>query len=320
MKKKTLLYISFFALINLACSSDDSINDSEIGEDEPTLTNYIYKTYNVTNIPNTVRDSTNYLIENNKIISASGVNLATLSENNSIYNYLNNRISQIQSFRDGNLYLVQSFNYESNGVLGEYITESFNIESQTSHYLKNTFTHTSDTIYSKVTESFDGINYGEVFFDYKIVLDQNDNRTYLERYDHDNNYTHYFINTYDANSNIINESKYWKLENENDLFEFENIYTTDNFENNYNKIWEATLTRKNLMLLYHLQSFALNDINAKSISKNNLNTYESTWGNSFAEFDIINLIDSNNNTISSDFKTSIESETFSRFTIEYIFE
>nr|WP_321231895.1 hypothetical protein [uncultured Psychroserpens sp.] len=319
MKKSIIILNAFFALICFACSSNDSIDNQDINGNEPSLSNYIYKTYNVTNTPNTVIDSTNYNISDHKIISSSSLNLETLSQQSSNYTYVNGKIGEIRSFSNGVLSRIQSFTYNANDNLVEYLSESVDANGSSSNFQRHTFTHTTDTIFSSWERSNDGLNFDTSVSDFKIVLDGNDNRTYLETYSYLNNDTQFEVSTYDANSNILNESKYLIFNNGNELL-FENNYTTNTSENYFNTINEDTFTRKNVMLLYHLQSGAVNNINAKSISTNTLNTFDSTWGNSFADFEISNTIDTNNKTLSSDFKTIISGDVISRFSQEYIFQ
>ncbi|MBF8148490.1 hypothetical protein ITJ86_01190 [Winogradskyella sp. F6397] len=313
--KKSVLIIILFALISFSCSNE-SINEPEMPENE--LTNYIYKTYNVSNTPNTVIDSTNYQIDNDRITSSSGLNLETLTQLTSNYNYANNRINEIQSFSNGLLTRIQSFTY-NDGDLVEYLSESINSQGQSSSFQKHVFTHTTDTIFSSWTQSDDGVNFDINVSDFKIVIDGNDNRTYFEAYDYFNDEIKFEISTYNANSSIINESKYMRLDNGNDVLSFENNYTSTSSENLFNRINEATFTRRNLMLLYHLQPNAVNNINAKNISKNALMTFESSFGNSFADFEILNTTDDVNNIILSDFKTVISGNVFTRFSQEFIF-
>lgn len=314
---KLFKYIALLVFINLTSCSNESIDNNS---ESIILTNYIYKNYNVTNTPNTVIDSTNYQIFDNKIISSSGLNIENLDERTSTYSYSDSKIEEIQSFIEGSLNRSQSYSYDTNGNLIEYLTVSFNIDSQPSNYERHTFNHTSDTIFSSWKRSDDGINYNINVSDSKIVLNENDNRTYFEAYNYFNNETSIEVNNYDTNFNITNDSKYLRMENGNNTLSFENNYTYNTTLNLYNLINEATFTRKNLMLLFHLQSNAINNINAKSISRNNLATFESTWGNSIANFEITNTTDENNSSLFSDYKTIIAGNTFARFTQEYIFE
>ncbi|MCB0743768.1 MAG: hypothetical protein KDC67_07690 [Ignavibacteriae bacterium] len=315
---KDLVSILFIALMLSSCSNEDVSSDLQVND--PLLTNYIIKHFNVSNTPNTVLDSTNYQISSERISSSFSLNFETLIQKMSNYNYVNNRIDNIQTFTNNTLTRIQSFNYNANNDLVEYLSESINNEDQTSTYEKHLFNHTTDTIFVSWTRSDDGVNFDINVSDFKIVLDNNDNRTYLESYSYLNNETKFENGTYDSNSNIINELKYLRLSNGNDVLSFENNYTYNSTENLFYRINEATFTRKNLMLLYHLQSSAINNINAKSISKHIMTNYESTWGNSFANFEISNITDDNANNIYSEFKTIIGSDLLSRFTQEFLIE
>jgi hypothetical protein len=312
---KKIVSIIYVLLLLFSCSNDDNI--SNLPQNEPVLTNYIYKRYNTSNEPNTVIDSTNYVINNNKIISHSGLNTLTQSQYLSNYNYTNGKITNIESYNETTLTRIQSFTYNTNGNLVEYLSESIDTENQSSYFNKHLFTHNTDTIFSTWSISNDGVNFSPKI-DSKIVLDENNNRTYYEAYDYINDDTQFIESLYDFNSNIIKESYYTIINNSN-MLSFENTYLTTTNENYLNTINEATYGRKTYMLTYHLLPNAVNNINAKSITKNMLTEFNSTWGNSFATFDISNNIDDANLSLLSDFKTIIAGAVFNRFSQEYIF-
>ena len=314
-------YYTYLVFILVFCScSDDTANDLENNTSTPVLTNYIYTAYDVSNTPNTPTTSTTYNIDDNKIMSAVGTNTITSTQHNSSYSYINGHLDEIRSFSNNVLSRIQSFTYNANNDLVTYISESIDTEDQTSNFERHLFIHTADTIFASWTRSDDGITFDTNVSDFKIVLDANDNRTYLETYSYLNDDTTFEISTYDSNSNLVNESKYLILNNGNEVLSFENNYGSTVSENLFTRINEATYTRKTMMLLYHLQSNALNNINAKGISKNTLASFESTWGNGFAQYEILNILDDNDYTLSSDFKTIIQGEVFARFTQEFILE
>lgn len=317
MKNIFFIYLSIF-LIFSSCSNE-VLDEGLIIDNQVALSDYIFKTFNVSNTPNTVIDSINFQIENNRIINSTGMNLETLNQNSSSYIYTNDRISEIESFTNGVLSRVQSYTYDTNGNLTEFLSEVINSNNQGSSFNKHTFNHTSDTIFSSWRRSSNGTDFNINITDSKIVLDANENRVYYEEFDYLNNEIKSETNSYDNNSNSVNDSKYINI-NGNTILLFENNYTTSSSENLLNRINEATYTRKNMMLLYHLQSDAINSINARNISKNILTTFSSTFGNSFVDFEILNTTDDNNLTTLSDFRSIVSGNLFTRFTQEFIFQ
>lgn len=311
LKIASVILISYFTS---SCSYDETINPSQ---NEPILTNYIHKRFNITNSPNTVIDSINYILNSNKIVSHSGLNSTTQSQHLGYYSYTNDMITKIQSYNNGVLTRIQSFSYTSNENLNEFISESINPFDQSHFFNKHVFTHTTDTIFSSWLTSDDGIVFN-VIKDSKIVLDNNNNRTYFEVYDYINEDTKSIVSLYDDNSNITEELYYTRVDG-SDFLSFKNTYITNTSENHFNTINETTYGRKSFMLLYHLLPNSVNTINAKAITKNVLMEFNSTWGNSFATFEISNTTNDNNLIVYSDFKTMVEGTIFNRFSQEYIF-
>jgi len=313
---KKIIQISIMVIIIFSCSNEEVEIAPPVSENS--LTNYIYKRYDVTNTPNTIIDSANYAINNSRIVSHSGMNFTTQNEYSGNYNYTGGKLASIESFNEGALARLQSFTYNTNGDLIEYLSETVDASGSSSFFNRHIFTHTTDTIFSSWTTSNNGIDYSPKQ-DSKIVLDDNNNRTYFEAYNYINDDIRYILSLYDSNSNITNES-YNSIIDGSDFLSFENTYLTNNSENYFNTINEATYGRRSYMLLYHLLPNSVNSINAKSITKNSLTVFNSTWGNSFASFEISNLTDENNRIIFSDLKTVINGEVFNRFSQEYLFQ
>jgi hypothetical protein len=84
-------------------------------------------------------------------------------------------------------------------------------------------------------------------------------------------------------------------------------------------IFEKTYGRKTLMLLYHLQTNAINNINLRTISTNTIETYVTTFDLQ-TQFEINNTSLSNNFVNGSDYKTLYAGSTFSRFSLEFYFD
>ena len=317
IKIKMAFLITIISNFIIVSCSNDNIDLIDT-QNSPTLTNYIFKTYNITNTPNTTIDSLNYKIENNRILNISGINFETSDVLTSNYSYSNNQLTNVHSFVNNILNKTETFSYNSNGDLIEYISESIS-NNQISTLNKLIFNHTLDTIFSTLEYSNDGLSFTNIS-NFKIILDGNNNRTFFEEYNYFNDEIKQEINEYDENLNVVNESHYLLAENAPNTLSFQNNYTYNTSTNLFYTINERTYTRKNLMLLFHLQSDAVNEINVKSISRNNIITFQSTWGNSFVNFDITNTTNQNNITILSDYKTIINDNVLSRFSQEYLLE
>ena len=100
-----------------SCSTDYSVVNLH-AENNQALNNLIRLSYNPVE-PNLVTDSLNYSISDNKFVNAIGLNGDGESRSVS-YNYTNERLSQIQVFKDGSLSESESFIYDENGELIEY--------------------------------------------------------------------------------------------------------------------------------------------------------------------------------------------------------
>jgi len=310
--KKSILTLF---LIVIFCSCE---NQSDSATTLPTaeIINYSYKTYNTTNTPNTVINETTYKIINNKISDYTGENLQTGEMSSGTYNYANNKIDEILKYRAGGLVERLNFSYV-NGRLSEYLQESINTTTQESFFNKHTFAHAIDTTYVEWRRSSDfGITFDIPVADIKIVLDSNSNRTYFEEYDYINDETTSATNSYDSNNNMISEALFKNYSNGTVLNELTNTMTYDTSENPLNLIYQETYGRENLMLLYHLESNAINNFNPKTLSPKSLDTFSSTFGSSIT-YEISN-IELGGYITSNDFETYTNGIKLSRFKIEYL--
>lgn len=317
MKNLNLVYVICSALIFFNCSTD---NEPIENTNAPNITNYIFKTYNVSITPDTVIDSTNYVIDNNRIISSSSLNFSTNVSRSSEYTYVSNRISQVRSYTDGVLTRIQDYAYNNGGDLIEYLNESIDAATLTSSYDRHRFTHTPDTIFSTWDRSFDGINFDFLISNFKIVLNANDNRTYLEEEDIINDKVRKFTSIYDVNNNLLEETSIIITNTDVVIPNVDFSHTFSTGINSFYVINEATYTHKNLMLLYHLQGNAINNINVKSITPNTLESFESSFAPDLFNFEINNTLDTNNNAIFSDYRTIASGSLFTRFTQEFILQ
>jgi hypothetical protein len=210
MKKLNLLLSIFIGISILSCSSDDNPLpiDSEIN-----ITKWINKQYtfydnNLGFVENGIlTDSVEFMINNNKIITFSGLsdinNVAkTISGN---ITYSNDRISLLQRFKDNQLVLNTDYLYDNSGELIEFRNKYWDSYNQVFEYYKSEFTHTADTIFSNNYNSIDGIQYN-LQSTSKTVLDNNLNRIYYENTY--NGSTGTIIATYDSSNNMITNNIY----------------------------------------------------------------------------------------------------------------
>lgn len=308
--------ICLLTIILIVSCSESNSNDLSSDNNNISVSSITRKNYNISS--NAVLNSTIYNIGNNKILNSTSVNQQNSTQINSNYMYVSNLLTQINTFSNGDITSSTFLIYNTNSKLIEYRSETFNNQGEIQTINKNVFDRIQDTIYNqwsrKTTNSLDF----QPIMSSKIVLNQNNNRTYFEYYDHVNNENFKILTTYDTNSNIIEEKKY--LLSSNGLYSLvlTNSYSYNTSLNTLSFILSNTYSRENLMLLYHLQSSAINEFNVKSYSPNTLNNYTSSFDNT-TTFNINNTIHSNNYCKQSDFKTLISNTLFSRFTYEFSF-
>lgn len=252
---KTFLF-SFIILTFISCESD---SDNEIinanPEDEVSISHFINKTLS---LDNSILSSTTFQLENNKIISSANENNTSTQE----YEYVNNKISSVSSYNSGALKSKTFFLYDNHDLI-EYRIEDY---SPTAFHkvIKHNFTHTNDTIYSEMTRTQDGTNY-ELFLTSKMKL-VNNGRVYFEqKYETE---TDIVTMVYDANDNPVTET----LIEADGLLTNTNQMAYDSTKSCYAMIMEKTYSRKTLLMIYHRQSAAINNINAKILAKNNMMT------------------------------------------------
>jgi hypothetical protein len=314
MKNQNYLFLLLLPFL-FSCSNND---DNSGTDQEVTLSGFVQKNYNVSSTPNVIIDSTYYQLQNNKIISIVRTNVATSVSNNTVCEYIGNKIANTTSFVNGVMSSKNNYLYDTNDKLIEFRQESYNASNQITAIQKHTFTHTSDTIFSQWNRSVNnGVTYTNIA-NFKIVLDQNNNRTYFEDQDMTNNSEERILTTYDTNNNMLSE-QHFNVINNGDLFlNLSNSATYSNFINPLALIMEATFGRKTLMLLYHLQTNAINNINSRNISPKTMDSYITSFDG--IEFEITNTPFNNNLTQISDYKTLNSGSLLSRFSLEYFFE
>lgn len=314
--KTNIIFHLLIGIVTLSCSNESIDSDLETNNEE--LTNYIFRTYDLGNNPNTVLLERNFTIENNKIISSDFVTPITATDTTTIeYSYENNSISEILRYRNNALVSVKKFAYV-NGNLSEYLNK--NIENN--RYTKISFIHTTDTIYGTSSGSEDGINFNIIYGEAKIVLDSNKNKTYQEIYNVNTNKTSYTEYTYDGNNNMLTSNKF---EETNGTF-YPSLWLSYTYEDTINtlgKIYEKTYGREVLMLINQhreFQSLAVNYYDAKYIANNCFESVNTNLFGNILSAEFSSTTNSDNFSIYNDYKTLDQGTPISRFTYDFIFE
>ncbi|MBL4605078.1 MAG: hypothetical protein JKY02_05295 [Flavobacteriaceae bacterium] len=313
---KKLKFILPVVAIFIACSENDP-DISLIDNSTPVLRTFSYKTYNSTT--NAVNRTTVYTLQDNKMVSST-TSTSALQQNNTTYSYSNNQISVISTLIGGNLSSQQSYSYNGNNKLIEYLHEYIHPTTQQSFFNRHTFTHTTDTIFSEWKQSSDGMNFNDLIATYKIVLDNNSNRTYFEKNDLSNNEINVRINRYDINDNLIAEDHLIKDANNVLMNSQSTTITHETSLNLLSLVYQNTYGKETLMLLYHLlqRSTPLNYFASKAISNNSFKTFNATFvGNSQITFEFMNETGTNNYDYLNEYRTYNDGVLFSRFTVEF---
>ncbi|MDH7445124.1 hypothetical protein [Aquimarina sp. 2201CG14-23] len=307
MKKFNPLILILILAIT-SCSEDNSTNNITTKD----VNSFVFTKFNVSTSPNTKIDSTYYQITSDKIDYYEGFNFITNQTTSGNYSYENDKISQIKRYSQSNLVHTSTFKYDNSDKLIELLQESTQGESV---YNKHTFTYTGDSIFVNWKRSFNGVDFTIDVAHSKIVLDTNNNRTYFENFDFSNQTTKAVRTTYDANNNPIKEEFMYDSGAGLEI-EFTNNIVFENSINTLYQIHSMTFSKHTLMLLYHLNSNAVNNFNFKSISPNNSKTFESDFGNIFT-YSINNVINEEKYSTLSEFKTFVNSDLFSAFSYEF---
>ena len=302
--------------IFFACSTEDTKQENN---QEIVISSFVQKNYNVTNSPNTIFSTINYEVEGNRIIKTMSSNVSNNLTSNSLYSYSGTKISAITSYENTILKSKNHFIYDTNDQLSEYRQESYNANNQITTIQKHTFTQTQDTIYSQWNRSTNGGSSYIMIANFKIVLDQNGNRTYLENNDIVNNEKTSKISTYDTGGNVLFEQSYTVTPTGQQLPTILNSASYTSNLNPLSLILEKTYGKKSLMLMYHLQTNAINNINLRTLSTNTLKTFDTTFDTQ-TQFEINNTLLPNNYANGSDYKTIYAGNLFSRFSLEFYFD
>lgn len=314
---KKLNYFPLFLLLVVvsSCSNQESIESDQ--DNTVQISHYVHKSYDLSgNVIRTIE----YSLENNKIMNSLSTVLATSQTANSIYTYSDDKLTTISNYSNGSLTSQSNYQYNANNDLVEMRQNSFNTANQITTIQKHTFTHTSDTIFSQWNRSTDGGATYSNIANFKIVLDQNNNRVFLEEHNMTDGNTDRIVSTYDSNNNLINEQYFTVLADGQITQSLTNAYTYTNQLNPLAIAIQATYGRKTFMMLYHLQTNALNNINARNCTPNSMQSYSTDFGDGIITFEIENTLFDSQYTKISDYKTFNSGALFSRFSLEYFFE
>jgi len=309
--KKIFAIISIL-LVMTACTVESV---SENNTSSISVSSIIRKNYNTATgeVINTRTTS----VVNNKIQSITAIN-QNGQQSLVNYNYVNNNISLIETFRNGILFSKNHYIYDSDNKLIEYRTEAYDNLGQIAATNKNTFNRIQGIIYSEWTRNsltspiFIPISSSE------MVLDLNLNQTYFKEFDHLNNEFKEKETQYDANYNIIKEEYFVLGPNGVYVSTLTNNYTYGTGINTLSFINLQSIGKENMMLLYHLNSNAINEFNVISVSPNQLMTFNSTFSPDIT-FAINNQTNSDNYSLTNEFITLISNVLFARFDYEYLY-
>lgn len=314
MKTKNYCLVLLFSFLIFSCSEEEIIGDQE---NQIAISHYIQKNYDLSgNVIRTIE----YELAENKIVSSVSTVLATSQTANSVYTYSNGKLSSISNYTNGSMTAQSNYLYNSSDDLIEMRQNSFDASNQIVTIQKHTFTHTADTIFSQWNRSTNGGATYSTIANLKIVLDQNNNRTFFENQTIANENIDRVVSTYDSNNNLINEQYINVFPDGTTAVYPTNVYTYTNQVNPLAIAIEATYGRKTFMMLYHLQTSAINNINARNSTPNSMETFSTDLGDGTITFGIENTPFDVNYTKISDYKTFNSGSLFTRFSLEYFFE
>lgn len=203
-------FVSILILLNCSCSKNTNIEQPE--NNNVRITKKIFKSYvsidsNYEVIENPItRDSIEYILENNQIISYSGIyhkyDEPKVVKGN--LTYQNGKIQKVYMYQDNNLYSEREYIYDNDDNLLEVVY--YSPLSSDNQYSKKVYTQINDTIQGANYYSSDGINFLQNPVHTKhFVLDENDNRIYYEK----PNITNFYYNYNFLNNNLISFSSYY---------------------------------------------------------------------------------------------------------------
>ncbi|WP_299834717.1 hypothetical protein [uncultured Tenacibaculum sp.] len=234
--------------------------------------------FNITGIPLTTE---NFSLENNKIANVTILNHSNNEISNTTYNYSSDKLTKIVSTKNNVETSVTELVYNDNQLSEISFIKNDNLDG--TNILKVNYTNDLNSmLFSSKNNSNDEISNGT------ITLDTNNNRIYFEENDLINNQTKVIQTEYDTTNNPKKEIFFSKDNNTLHL-NFSNTITHNSERNTLYNIYENTYSKRTLMLIYHLQSKAINNINTKNISPNIVSEFHSSFADNF-QFKIDNTI------------------------------
>ncbi len=280
MKKIHLLPL-LAAIIGCSSNDDSSTTTPESESDVIHISEFHKKNYDNTG---EVTSDITYTLEDNRIISLTNNETITAD-----YTYnANNQLATIKTYTNNTLTNEKVFEYNEDGDIETYTVKT----PEDNEYLKYVYTYTTDTIFYDLKFSDDDTNY-TTQYNYKMVLDANDNVTYHYTSDE---YTETFITSlYDENNNMITETHTENSYVNDDSYSWEDNSTINTtIKNPASLIYYETYGKRNLMLLYHykVSDNYINTINTYMLNPNVLETYTSSFL-SDVYFEIENTIGTN---------------------------
>ena len=262
-------------IIFLAACSDQT--------DVPDTNTNIVESFSITyfNIAGTPLKTENFSLENNKINNVTILNHSNNEISNTTYNYSSDKLTKIVSTKNNVETSVTELLYTDNQLSEISFIKNDNLWG--TNTLKVNYTNDLNSIlFSSKDNSNNEISNGT------ITLDANDNRIYFEENDLINNQTKVIQTEYDATNNPKKEM-FFSKDNNTLYLNFSNTITHNSERNTLYNIYENTYSKRTLMLIYHLQSKAINNINTKNISPNIVSEFHSSFADNF-QFKIDNSI------------------------------
>lgn len=310
----------------IACSNDNSpipsefeereeqedVDDSSTLNTDSILNGYTFKDFNTNN--GRILDSCFFELEDNRIVYATEVEMGIQRFTTNEYTYIGDNISEITTFRNGEMTRKRNFSYRGNR-LTEMLYEVAN--SSNSQFYKYTFTHTADTIFMTHRFSGNGVDYEREVDDAKLLLDENDNLLFYENYNYERGETVRIRLAFDAQYNPVSEVHSTVVDNVEVPLRTDNI----SFDESRNPVYDAVMNtygKKTTMLLYHIQVNDLSMINARVISPNALNRFQSNALENRFTFEINNEVNEDGFSELCSYKTFTQGNLTRHIEIEFI--
>ncbi len=312
--KKIFFSLSLLFILT-SCSEENPIEETTPALSVSTI---IRKNYNTAT--NEVMSTNTTNVVNNKIQSTTTTNPANTYQSVTTYNYVNDKISLVETTVNNILTRKTHYIYDSNDKLIEHRSDSYNGQGQIQYISKVTFNRIQGIIYANWTRKPISSPTFEQVTSSELILDQNLNEIYCKKYDHLNDEYKKMETTYDANNNIIKQEQF--LLNQDGTYSNLGIvnYNYGTAINTLAFVNLNSIGKENMMLLYHLgnDSGAVNEFDIKTYSPNALNNFDTSFfiGNDFI---VTNQANSNNYCTYSEYNSYSSNVLFAKFSYEFLF-